>query len=218
MSSTRAFLEQLARGLVKIPTAMKNVAAALVGEILLIILDCSGSMASPCGSISRLGAAQDAVIALLDVRRNQSVDDSVAIVAFKEEARLVLPVVSYRQRSRQVQRAVRSLTARGGTDLASPLRLAEEILPTGGRLHVVFLSDGQGGDPSNEAGRLKRAGVIIDTIGVGNTPAEVDEQVLKATASVLHGKVLYRFIRDAGELSRYFRTEIANRLVKRSEP
>jgi len=46
-------------------------------------------------------------------------------------------------------------------------------------------------------------------------PTEVNEALLKETASVLDGRILYRFITDADELVEYFRTEVANRLVKR---
>jgi len=64
------------------------------------------------------------------------------------------------------------------------------------------------------AERLKQRGVLIETIGVANTRDEVNEDILRRTASVLHGKVLYRFITEANELATYFRTEVADRLRK----
>ena len=38
------------------------------------------------------------------------------------------------------------------------------------------------------------------------------------TASVLDGKTLYRFLTDADEIVTYFRTDIANRLLKVDRP
>ena len=77
-----------------------------------------------------------------------------------------------------------------------------------------MLSDGHGGGATKAANALKVKGAILETIGVGRHPSEVDESTLRGIASVLDGKVLYRFLSDADDLMRYFRTEIANRLVK----
>lgn len=74
--------------------------------------------------------------------------------------------------------------------------------------HVVFLSDGYhngGGDPVRVAEELKRLGAIIDTIGVGGTPSDVDQDCLKGIASVdSHRNPRYRFIGDTNALIQQF--------------
>ena len=218
MSWENTYLERAARGLVKVSTSLMDTAARVIAEMLIIILDHSGSMATTCGRGDRLQAAQDATIALLDARQRLGADDMVAVIAFDEEAQLVLPFTRCQDQRRQIDHAVRSITIAGGTKLRAPLVLANEILPPEGRRHIVLLSDGHGGNPARVARKLRGRGAIIETIGVGNDPTEVDEAVMKDIASILDGKVLYRFIRDADELTCYFRNEIANRLVKRSDP
>ncbi|MBP7935824.1 MAG: VWA domain-containing protein [Phycisphaerae bacterium] len=212
-----SYLEQVARGLIKLTPTQAKSTAAILNEFLLVLLDCSGSMNEECGRTHRLGAAQDAILRLLDTRRALKADDQIAVIAFHDDAHLVLPPTRCRDHGSTIEKAIRSITGGGGTSLAVPLILAGTIVPGSGAAHIVMLSDGHGGDPTSAADKLKRRGAIIETIGVGNDPAEVAEDYLRAAASVLNGKVLYRFITDADEMSHYFRTEIANRLVYRSK-
>jgi Mg-chelatase subunit ChlD len=219
MKSEYTYLEQAARGLVKLSRSLTDTATRVILEMFIIILDHSGSMGTACGRGDRLKAAQDATIALLDTRQHLGADDQIAVIAFDDEATLVLPFTPCRGYRPQIDAAVRSVTVAGGTNLRKPLILANQMWEHQINVHIVLLSDGQDSeDPTRAARRLKDRGAIVETIGVGNDPSEVDEAVLKATATVLNGKVLYRFIRDADEMATYFRTEIANRLVKRSEP
>lgn len=218
MQSGLTYLERVARGLTQISSASAKTLAGAMAEMQIIILDRSWSMEAPCGQETRLGAAKNATFALLDARQQLGADDTVAVVAFSGTADLVLRFTRARDRRAKIDRAIRSIGVGSDTNLAAPLLLAETIMPSEGCVHIALLSDGHGGDPTDVADRLKRRGAIIETIGVGNDPAEVDESILKATASVLDGKVLYRFIRDADEMAQYFGTQIANRLVKRSEP
>ena len=44
----------------------------------------------------------------------------------------------------------------------------------------------------------------IDVIGIGGSPADVNEAQLKQVASVVDGKLRYWFIRDVGSLQRRF--------------
>lgn len=77
-----------------------------------------------------------------------------------------------------------------------------------------MLYDGHGGDATKVANTLKKGGAVIETIGVGHHPSEVDESTLRRIASTLDGRILYRFLSDADDLVHYFRTDVANRLVK----
>jgi Mg-chelatase subunit ChlD len=189
-----------------------------IAEVLVMILDRSGSMAAACGRKNRLEAAKDAVLALLAARERLGANDSLAIISFDEEAQLVLPITPCASNGDRIRYALASIPVGGGTDLKPPLVLAHGILPPTGRAHIVLLSDGHGGNPTKAAEALKARGAIIETIGVGNDPSEVDEAILKKTASILDGRVLYRFLTVADQVVRYFQSEIANRLVKRGGP
>ncbi len=69
---------------------------------------------------------------------------------------------------------------------------------------IILLTDGdhnQGGNPVNTANRLKKAGVIIDCIGIGGSPRDVNETLLKQIASQNpDGSPRYWFIGDQEKL------------------
>ena len=63
------------------------------------------------------------------------------------------------------------------------------------------LSDGQGGDPISIADYLKNQGAIIQVIGIAGSPSEVNESILKATATTDEtGFNHYWFIEDSQSL------------------
>jgi Mg-chelatase subunit ChlD len=209
-----SYAEKLARGLLKATEPVLQVVGAVMAVWYVLLVDHSGSMGTACGPADRLRAAQDAEIALLDARQAHEADDYVAVIAFDDSAEVVLPFTRCRGNRPHIDQAIRAITVGGGTDLKVALLKAESILPNTGRVHIVMLTDGCGGNPVRVAERLKQRGVLIETIGVANTRDEVNEDILRRTASVLHGKVLYRFITEANELATYFRTEVADRLRK----
>ena len=75
---------------------------------------------------------------------------------------------------------------------------------------IILLTDGEHlGDenPIHIATRLKRAGVIIDCIGIGGSPKDVDEKLLKQIASRNpNGSIRYCFIGDQQKLLRKYQT------------
>jgi hypothetical protein len=91
-----------------------------------------------------------------------------------------------------------------GTNLRRPLELALQTFDWGdcriAKRRILFLTDGIGGDPRDPATELKRRGVIIEVIGVGPHPSAVHEELLRATASVIHNEPCYRFVKDAQTL------------------
>jgi len=186
------------------------------GETLLAIIDRSGSMEAPCGATTRLGAAKEATIAMLKARLEMGSEDVVGIIAFNDAAAWVHPLAPLRMQFDRVCRTTDGITIGGGTDLDAPLRLAGDTLSEvcDASTHIVMLTDGQGGNPRATAQTLKRHGVVLETIGVGARRTDVDELLLREIASVVNGKVLYRFIHDRAELRNYFMTDVAGRLVK----
>jgi len=75
---------------------------------------------------------------------------------------------------------------------------------------IIMLSDGEhncGGSPETVASNLKDAGVVIDCIGIGGSPEDVDEELLKEIASRNpDGSVRYCFIGDQQKLLRKYKT------------
>lgn len=187
-------------------------------ESLIIMVDRSPSMEERCGLHSKLGAAQRAIAALVDQRLERGAHDSLALITFDTSACVALPFTPTSTGYNRIRRAVKSIDIGNGTDIATPLVAAASLLPKAPEcpVHAILLTDGQGGEPLLAAAALKECGVILQTIGVGQTPNDVDEPILKAVASTLNGKVLYKFLRDGGELIEYFRTEVSGCLVRRS--
>lgn len=75
---------------------------------------------------------------------------------------------------------------------------------------IILLTDGEhntGSCPLKVASRLKNAGVLIDCIGIGGTPTDVDEQLLNTIASRnSDGTIRYCFIGDQQALIRKYET------------
>ena len=80
---------------------------------------------------------------------------------------------------------------------------------------IIMLTDGEhngDGDPVRVAHRLKKAGVIIECIGIAGSPSQVDEKMLKRIASRNEtGKPRYCFIGDTTSLIRKYKS-MANQI------
>lgn len=80
---------------------------------------------------------------------------------------------------------------------------------------IVLLSDGEhntGPSPVDLASKLKESGVIIDCIGIGGSPSDVDEELLKRIASRSpNGSIRYCFIGDHQQLLKKYQS-LANHI------
>ncbi len=214
MSELSPYLQKVMAGQIKVATNLVRAIAVVISLRLVFIIDRSLSMAEACGRTNRIDAAKNAISALLDVRRKLGADDEIAVISFNDAAQLVLPFTGIRE-SNRIQKAVRSIWPEGGTDLKPAINRISDILPDPAGAYIIVLSDGHCGDPIRAAKALKNKGAIIETIGVGNIPADVDAEKLIKVASVQNGQALYRFLTNADELLDYFRKDIAGRLAKR---
>ncbi len=156
-----------------LPPALAS-AAGLPGGALVVAMDVSGSMRTrdvpgPGGLRSRLGAARELVEGLLALRPA----DRVGLVAFGEEAYLLLPPTRDHALLERLLGQLRPGMAGERTALGDALALAARHLaaqPPEGR-SLLLLSDG-----TSTAGRLRpeealealrRAGVRVYTVAVG---------------------------------------------------
>lgn len=211
-------------------------------EIVLTLIDLSGSMDISDMKPTRRAAAIRANREIVKVKAQQHPDDKVGVIGFQRSAKLlVTPTVP--SNIRNLERTVDNAVLSGGTDFVTPLKLAYKCFfgktvgtstnPISKMLssfflepgmnkrfsmdradratkRIIMLTDGEHlGDenPVFIATKLKSAGVIIDCIGIGGSPKDVDEKLLKQIAS--HnpdGSVRYSFIGDQETLLRKYQT------------
>jgi hypothetical protein len=161
---------------------------------------------------SRIGAGKRAMTAFLERRRVCRPENVLSVVAFNFGAWWVGSVncICDPRAVDDLQRLLGSLQPEGGTDLSGAFtlirdgvqdrfrRIAEEDSPSV-PVRVLVLTDGHSnGDPVPHAGFLKQQGVVIEIVGIGGSPAAVNEPMLKQCASIENGCLLYRFIGDQG--------------------
>lgn len=137
---------------------------------LVFLVDVSGSMRRP----RKLELAKSSLTTLTE---NLGERDTVAIVTYASESKIVLPPTTVRERA-TILEAVRSLSASGGTAMSTGLdlayQLAEKHLVEEHENRVIVLSDG---DPNlgttslerlnAQIARYAKKGVTLSTIGFG---------------------------------------------------
>jgi uncharacterized protein YegL len=184
-----------------------------------IVIDVSGSMGTSDYPPSRLDGGIQAGMAYATTCAKERPVNRIAIVSFSERACVVLPLTPV-TRGREITNAFGRLTIDGGTDLAQGLKAAARLFEnqpqTQRRRHVILLTDGQGGKPLKIAARLKgKLGVVIDVVGIGGSPDEVNEALLRQVATTdPDGRSHYRFIEDPQVLSQHY-AQLAQGLIWR---
>lgn len=168
---------------------------------LTFVIDVSGSMREG----NRLELVKDALRLLatqLDAR------DSVAIIAFSNDARLVLPTTSAKNRL-ALEQALQPLAPEHSTNTEAGLRLGYEQafahLDPNAQNRVVLLTDGVANvgitDPNAMLDRVvnqRKAGIYLNTIGVGMQ--NHNDGLLEQLAD--RGDGLCNYVDDAAEAKR----------------
>jgi len=183
-------------------------------EHTVFVNDVSGSMGETFdGSMTKSAAAIRAAVNMVLQKAKIDPHDEVGVVAFTNCARIVLtmsPIVSQKAR---ILRAIQSLRSGGRTDIDTGLRAARQLFDWDQAdvvRRVELLTDGLGGNPRATAEDLKRHGVVIDVVGIGAHPRDVNEGLLKQVASVVEGELHYRFVRDQQTLLAHY-TQLAGK-------
>jgi hypothetical protein len=101
--------------------------------------------------------------------------------------------------------------ARMFSDIFCEMRPSEpNTSDTGALKRIILLTDGDhnhGGNPTHIADRLKNSGVVIDCIGIGGSPRDVNETLLRQIASRKpDGSIRYWFIGDQEKLVRTYQS------------
>ncbi len=186
------------------------------GRDAVLVIDTSGSMQQTDWKPSRLEAAKEAAKAYVQRLATEEPDSRVAIISYSQRARVVCGLSTVRA-SNALGHAIDSITSIMWTNITSGLEKARRLLrgsPT--VCQVVLLTDGHhntGSKPEPVAGQLRR-NAIIECVGIGGSPSDVDEASLKEIASSHpDGTKRYRWIGDTERLVEHFHN-LAGRITR----
>lgn len=151
--------------------AKQDTGAVSAGNNLVFLIDTSGSMDSP----DKLDLLKGSFACLLDELAPQ---DTVSVVTYSGEERVVLDGVSASQKER-ILRAIKSLRAEGCTNgqagLSMAYELAQQHFIQGGNNRIVLASDGDlnvgitsESDLSSYVASMRDAGVFLSVLGFGD--------------------------------------------------
>ena len=216
----KTFLDTLKNILIPQPIraggAPESVRSAVGSRACALVLDASGSMMDTDWKPSRLGAARDAAKAFARRLSDEEPDALVAVVAYGCLAKTVCHLTPARELSK-VHSAIDQVDIMGSTNMKAGMKKALRLLNRyrGRTCQVVLLSDGHntGGSPRNVGGELKEF-AVVECVGIGGSPDDVDETLLKALASAGPDRTpRYRWIGDKERLVRHFHN-LAGRITR----
>ena len=130
-------------------------------------------------------------------------NDQIGLVTFDSQASDLMELGPEHSHKDRLMAAIGAIRAEGGTDQNEGLKAARDLFDWSqgnATRRIVMLTDGQGGEPLMTAEDLKSRGVIIEVIGIGDHPSNVNERLLRKVASTINGENRYRFIKDAQTL------------------
>ncbi len=189
----------------KVPEELRIPRAAIA-----LVLDRSGSMNYAVAGTRRTKqeiANEGAALAIESLDKN----DFIAVYAFATFTQTIVPMQKVKN-PKAVADKIRSITAGGGTSILPAMERAFKALQKVDAeiKHVVCLSDGQsqGEGFGRLAARMKKAGITVSAIAVGN---DADEVTMEDIANQGGGR--YYFVRNPEILPRIFVKEI--RVIRR---
>ena len=159
---------------------------------------------------TRLEGAKRAVRRYLDTMGRYEPHTFIGVTDFHGEAKPVTHPLPIGEQQNELRQALSRLHTGSGTNIGAGLQLAARelaLVPSPTKPTVILLTDGdsnQGPQPVAVARGLKDCGIQLDIIGIGGSPAEVNEADLKRMASVVNGQLRYWFIESADALVERF--------------
>ncbi len=196
------------------PTEIRATESAQRNAVLVI--DASPSMLKSDWEPSRLAAAQQAAEAFVKRLARDDPWASVAVVSYHKGAKVNCPLTPVTKPT-TVVRAVHAISTSGSTNITAGLKAAHGMLKKRpGNNQVVLLTDGHhntGPSPQHVAGQLRDL-AVLETVGIGGAPRDVDAKLLKAiSSSYPDGTKRYRWIGDSEKLVQHFQT-LAGRITR----
>lgn len=192
-----------------IPSGLGGGVSKPMGLNLALVLDMSGSMYEEDGTnISRLARVQNAAIAAIQKLKP---DDTITIVAFANNALMVLPPTKLAEKEK-IENAIRNIENNdidpGGTAMNDGMRIAldevEKLAGPGRLSQVVILTDGETSgeqDCRKIAERAAKNKIHLTLMGVG---IDWKANLIKDLARLSDGKWYYIDVNQAAEAERIF--------------
>ena len=156
------------------------------GLDVVLAIDSSGSMSSNDRQGLRKEAAKNFVDKLGE-------NDRCAVIDFDSGASLVCPLTTDKS---SLLAAIDSVNSSGGTNLSNPVSTGIDELTKDENNHykyIILLTDGNGSYSSTYSQQALDAGIVIYTIGLGNS---VDTSLLTEIASFTGGKYYHATTAD----------------------
>jgi len=182
----------------------------------VIVVDASISMETTDWLPSRIDAAKDAAHAYCRRLAVEEPGARVGIVAYGSRAKCMCPLTPVTDLDRIAKR-IDSIRILGNTNITAGLKQATVLLKAAREARqIIVLSDGyhnRGPDPRSVARDLRYSS-IVECIGIGGTPMDVDRQLMEDISSFRpDGSKRYRWIGDRGALVEEFR-RLAGRITR----
>jgi len=172
----------------------------------VLVIDVSGSMLEDDWKPTRLDGAKEAAITFARRLLQEQPNARVAIVVFACKAKLACEITTV-SGSSKIGQKIDQTDVGGSTNMYAGLKVALGLFGNHGRTcQVVLLTDGHntGKNPEKLAERLKEF-AIIECVGIGGSPGDVDESLLKQIASSQpDGRKRYRWIGQKDQLVKHF--------------
>ena len=172
----------------------------------VLVIDASGSMFDDDWPPTRLDAAKDAAMAFAKRLSTEQPFSRIGIVAFGCKSRVVCRLTATREFGK-ISRKIDQIEIEGSTNMYAGLKAALDLPKDRNRTcQVVLLTDGQntGKEPDKLAERLKQF-AIVECVGIGGSPRDVDEPLLRKIASAYpDGSKRYHWIGQKEQLVKHF--------------
>lgn len=175
----------LALALARPQTGSKLRTTEVEGREVVLVVDVSNSMLAEDVTPSRIERTRYAISRLVERMK----EDRLGIVAFAEEAEVVLPITGdYKMAEAMVKRLSPSLIAHQGTDIGEALEVAllsftESTNESKSRV-VILITDGEEHNQRTEAAieSAVAEGVMVCAIGIGTpegTPLKINGELIE---------------------------------------
>ena len=194
-------------------------------KCVFALLDVSISMleGSYKSGNSKIEVVAQVLESYVNTLSDQRPNDQLALITFGSEAELLSKPLSVGEDSQKLCELIRSLPAlvRGGTSMVTGIKLVQNLIANG-RVselsHVRCIAYSDGHDQNLRSGvaaanELKKSGVHIQTLGIGEKPADVDEDFLRKVATTDADGTHYRFLSDVKSINTTFQALAEGRLV-----
>ncbi len=172
----------------------------------VLVIDASGSMLGDDWKPSRLDAAKKSAKTFAKRLSQEQPNACIGAVVFGCEARVICRLTAAKEFGK-ISRQIDQIDAGGSTNMYAGLKAAFKLLKDHGQVcQVVLLTDGRNTqkNPENLAKKLKEF-TTIECVGIGGSPDDVDEALLKKIASSYpDGKKRYRWIGQKEQLIKHF--------------